>query len=314
MPLLRGEGGMIGGSLLLSVVVPIYNVAPYLRECLASILSQTYTNLEIILINDGSTDESEEIAREYLRDPRVCLISQKNGGLSRARNAGMQRAKGDFIAFVDSDDYLALNFLEEMLKVALEYQADFVCNENIVYFKETAILKPRKSNPKSAKVYIPDSSNIAFGGAVWRFLFSRDLLMRCGVEFLEGKIYEDEAFLYMIAPFASRFVKFLGEPYFYRRRDDSIMAKHSRFRSYDLLDIFEAIYLFYQQHELLEKFNPPYSFLYNSAIGYENEREYLYRSKQLVQKLGLDIAPPLHISFQDAKVFAKKCGGISSLG
>lgn len=278
--------------MLISVIVPIYNVAPYLRECLNSILSQTYLNLEIILINDGSTDESEEIAKEYLQDPRVCLISQKNGGLSQARNVGMKKASGDFIAFIDSDDYLALNFFEEMLKVALKHQVDFVCNENIVYFKESMPPKARKSDPQSIKVCIPDASNIVFGGAVWRFLFSRDFLMRCGVEFLEGKIYEDEAFLYMVAPLALRFVKFLGEPYFYRRREDSIMAKHSSFRSYDLLDVFEAIYLFYQKHELLEKFNLPYSFLYNSAIGYENEREYLKRSKQLVQKLGLDLTPP----------------------
>lgn len=278
--------------MLISVIVPIYNVAPYLRECLDSILSQTHRNLEIILINDGSTDGSEEIAKEYLQDSRVGLISQKNGGLSQARNVGMRKATGDFVIFVDSDDYLSLSFLEEMLKVALKYQVDFVCNENIIYFEESFPPKFQKANHSSIKVCIPDSSNIIFGGAVWRFLFSRDFLMRCSVEFLEGKIYEDEAFLYMVAPLASRFVKFIGEPYFYRRRHDSIMSKHSKFRSYDLLDVFEAIYLFYQKHELLEKFHPPYSFLYNAAIGYKNEKEYLRRSKQLVQKLGFDLAPP----------------------
>lgn len=301
--------GQIGGSLIISVIVPIYNVAPYLRECLDSILFQTYSNLEIILVNDGSTDKSEDIAKEYLKDPRVCLISQKNGGLSQARNVGMRQAKGDFIAFVDSDDYLSLNFFQAMLEVALKYQVDFVCNENITYFKESSPPKPQRSNPQSIKVCIPDSSNIVFGGAVWRFLFAREFLMRCGVEFLEGKIYEDEAFLYMIAPFASKFAKFLGEPYFYRRRDDSIMSKHSRFRSYDLLDVFEAIYLFYQEHKLLEKFSPPYYFLYNSAIGYDNEREYLKRSKQLAKKLGLDITPPPTSILLGCKNFWKKvCG------
>lgn len=278
--------------MLISVIVPFYNVAPYLKECLDSVLSQTHSHLEVVLIDDGSTDGSVDIAKEYLCDPRVRLISQKNGGLSRARNVGLHDAKGDFVVFIDGDDYISPNFLRLMLDVALSHQVDFICNENIAYFQESTLPKPQESNPRSIQVLIPDSSNIAFGGAVWRFLFSRAFLNRCDVEFLEGKIYEDEAFLYMVAPFACKFVRFLGEPYFYRRREGSIMAQHSRFRSYDLLDVFEAIYLFYRKHDLLGRFDPPYYFLYNSAIGYENESEYLHRARQLAQKLALDITPP----------------------
>lgn len=271
---------------LISVIVPIYNVAPYLKECLDSLLSQTHTHLEIIMVNDGSTDESESIAREYLSDPRFSLICKENGGLSSARNFGMSKASGDFIGFIDSDDYVDKSYFECMLEAISSQAVDFVCNDNIVYFSSSKMGEPRQK--ESLKVCVPDSSNICFGGAVWRFLFSAQFLKTCGVQFLEGKIYEDEAFLFMIAPLSSKFVRFVGKPYYYRRREDSIMARHKHFRSYDLLDVFEEIFLFWKARGLLERFNPPYYFLYHSALGYENEKEYLYRAVRLARKLRLE--------------------------
>ena len=102
-----------------SVIVPIFNVAPYLKECLDSLIAQTYTNLQIILINDGSTDNSESIAESYLYDSRVELISVDNGGLSYARNIGLKSAKGDFIYFIDSDDLIDHEYIEELVSVAV---------------------------------------------------------------------------------------------------------------------------------------------------------------------------------------------------
>ncbi|MCE3047222.1 glycosyltransferase family 2 protein [Helicobacter kayseriensis] len=268
---------------LVSVIIPIYNVSRYLKECLDSVVSQTYKHLEIILINDGSEDGSEEIAREYLYDPRVQLISQINKGLSAARNVGMKKASGAYIMFVDSDDYLSLNYIAEMVEIAIRFDVEMVCNEAIVRFGRTRLSNPQRKEPQR---YVPDSHNIVFGGAVWRFLFLRQFLERCGVEFLEGKVYEDEAFLYMISPFCNAFVRYCGEYYFYRQRDDSIMAQHKNFRNYDLLDVFRSIYLYYQSNCLLEHFSPPYYFLYDCAIGYSNEKEYLDRAEKLSKELG----------------------------
>lgn len=273
---------------LVSVIIPIYNVAPYLRECLDSILSQTYSNLQIILVNDGSTDESESIAKEYLRDSRVELVSVANGGLSYARNIGLPRARGEYIYFIDSDDYIDLDYIEELVRVAREFEVEFVCNDNIAPFGLGEIKEKPKSPPK---LLIPDSQNIILGGAVWRCLFAKSLLDRSGVRFLEGKIYEDEGFLYMILPFLSSFVRFSGLPYFYRQRENSIMSNHKKFRSYDLLDVFEAIYRFYQERGFIQKFQPPYYFLYSCSIGYENEKEYLARAKKLAKSLHI---PPPH--------------------
>lgn len=273
-------------NLLVSVIIPIYNVAPYLRECLDSILSQTYSNLQIILVNDGSTDESESIAKEYLRDSRVELVSVANGGLSYARNIGLGRARGEYIYFIDSDDYIDLGYIEELVGVAREFEVEFVCNDSIACFGLGEIKEKPKSPPK---LLIPDSQNIILGGAVWRCLFAKSLLERSGVRFLEGKIYEDEGFLYMILPFLSSFVRFSGLSYFYRQRENSIMSYHKKFRSYDLLDVFEAIYRFYQERGFIQKFKPPYYFLHSSARGYENEREYLAKAKELANTL--EIAP-----------------------
>ncbi|ANV98203.1 hypothetical protein BBW65_05045 [Helicobacter enhydrae] len=289
---------------LVSIIVPIYNVAPYLKECLDSLVNQTYPHLEIILINDGSTDESEAIAKTYIQDSRFTLISQENGGLSKARNVGMRQASGEFIAFVDSDDYLSNGYIDEMLKTLTTHQADFVCNDNIAYFSETQQPEIQPTRKESIQVCTPSSSNIVFGGAVWRFLFATEFLKRCGVEFLEGKIYEDEAFLYMIAPQASSFVRFFGMPYFYRRRSDSIMATHANFRSYDLLDVFEAIYLCYQDRGYLKDFQPPYHFLTHASIGYKNDKEYLKRAKLLAQKHRIILTPPPRL-FVKLKAFYK---------
>lgn len=271
---------------LISVIIPIYNTAPYLRQCLESVLAQSYKNLQIILINDGSTDESESIARVYLSDSRVEFVSVQNGGLSKARNIGLDRAKGEYVYFIDSDDYIAKGFLQEMIEIAQRFEVEFVCNDQIVSFGVNEAKYKQREEPKEVKI---DSQSIRLGGAVWRCLFAKSLLQRSGVRFLEGKIYEDEAFLYMNLPFVEKFVRYCGEGYFYRQRENSIMSNHKKFRSYDLLDVFEAIYRFYQEKGFLQRLEPPYYFLTQSARGYQNESEYLQKAKDLAQKMNIPL-------------------------
>lgn len=103
-------------SPLISVIVPVYNVAPYLRHCIDSIINQTYQNIEIVFINDGSTDDSAEILTEYeSKDSRIRVIHQKNGGLSNARNNGISNSKGSYITFIDSDDYVSKDYVSYLL-------------------------------------------------------------------------------------------------------------------------------------------------------------------------------------------------------
>ncbi|MBD5132889.1 MAG: glycosyltransferase [Clostridiales bacterium] len=115
---------------LVSVIIPVYNVEKYLARCLDSIVGQTYRNLEIILVNDGSTDHSEDICLQYAQsDPRIRLFTQKNQGLSAARNTGLDHMKGEYIHFVDSDDYISLYMIETLLDALLQYDVPLsVCN------------------------------------------------------------------------------------------------------------------------------------------------------------------------------------------
>lgn len=272
---------------LISVIIPIYNVASYLRECLDSVISQSYRDLQIILVNDGSTDESESIAREYLNDSRVELVNVANGGLSYARNIGLDKARGEYIYFIDSDDYIHQDFILELVELAQKHKVEFVCSGSILRFYE----KPKIQNSDILRsgVFWMDKQKIVLGGAVCRCLFARSLIERSGVRFLEGKVHEDEGFLYMILPFVSRYVACNGVPYYYRQRQESIMNRCKMHRNYDYIDIFKEVYLFYQTNDLLDKFNPPYRFVLDCAIRYGNEREYKKRSKQVIQELGITI-------------------------
>lgn len=134
---------------LISIIVPIYNVEPYIDECLYSIISQTYRNIEIILINDGSTDRSGQIAEKYKTlDDRVVLIHKKNGGVSKARNIGVELARGKYICFADSDDILASDYIEYLYELMKNNEVDISLTtrylskkQNFVYSKDTIEIK-----------------------------------------------------------------------------------------------------------------------------------------------------------------------------
>ena len=124
---------------LISVIVPVYNVEPFLKKCVDSIVLQTYANLEIILIDDGSPDKCPEICDAYARkDNRIKVVHQENGGLARVRNVGIENATGDYITFIDSDDFVAPNYVDFLYKGIFENNADMsiasfsVCKENCV--------------------------------------------------------------------------------------------------------------------------------------------------------------------------------------
>ena len=112
---------------LVSIIIPIYNVEQYLDRCIKSVINQTYKNIEIILVDDGSTDKCPEICDQYAqKDNRIVVIHKENGGLSSARNAGMKVLKGEYMLFVDSDDWIKGNTVEELLQIAIEHDVDFV--------------------------------------------------------------------------------------------------------------------------------------------------------------------------------------------
>lgn len=224
----------------ISVIIPVYNVEEFLPQCLDSVINQTYTNLEIILVNDGSTDSCGKICDDYAsRDRRIQVIHKKNGGLSDARNAGLQLITGDFISFVDSDDLLSLNFYKILSETAAKWEADIVeCN-----FQKFEILNniSDKSSVKDIEVQIYGTQkalkllmNEFFKQVVWNKIYKKELLTQ--ITFPLNRINEDEFWTYKAFGNSSKIAKISSKLYFYRQQPESIMGKRYSLKRLDGLD------------------------------------------------------------------------------
>lgn len=180
---------------LISVIVPVYKTEPYLAKCIESILDQTYSNLEIILVDDGSPDNCGNICDEFAKkDSRIVVIHQKNGGLSNARNSALNIAKGNYIGFVDSDDYIDLNMYESMFNSIKKYKTNIACvgiiREDERHSFKQIIRCPNKEIEYSDEESIEEilySRNI--GISVWSKLFEKNIFEK--IRFPVGETNED---------------------------------------------------------------------------------------------------------------------------
>lgn len=215
-------------DLLISVIVPVYNVAPYLDECLESICSQTYKNLEVILIDDGSTDESGKTCDHWReKDPRIRVIHQQNAGVSCARNTGLEVCTGDLISFVDSDDWLDLRMFEKLVRCLRENGADGAMCGFVDYPHGAPVEKglfPAPPSDFTGTVYQMMRRNGYFA-SLWAKLFRRSLVFRSGnyVRFDTSLcLGEDEVWLLEVLQNCQS-VAFLPEAlYFWRPREGSV--------------------------------------------------------------------------------------------
>ena len=216
---------------LVSIIVPIYKVEPYLRRCLDSIVNQTYTNLEIILVDDGSPDNCPQICDEYAaKDNRIVVIHKENGGLSDARNAGLDICRGEYVSFVDSDDWVADIYIEIMLKAINDNKAtiaitDFFrtsqtfCSSFPYYdISHVEILNHIEATKKLW------SEHISAFTTVWGALYKTNLFKR--IRFPKGRIHEDLYVSFQLL-YTSNKTVFIDIPlYFYFFREDSITEKN----------------------------------------------------------------------------------------
>lgn len=213
------------GTPLISVVVPVYNVADYLPECLDSLLAQTYPFFEVVAVNDGSTDSSLAILERYSnQDPRITIVSQRNGGLAAARNTGVTNARGEYIAFVDSDDYVEELYLSSMLDNALKHNAEIsICGRMIVVDgSETHELRLFCSNCEMGSEMALRALNSyrSYDMSMCGKLFKSSLFE--GISFPEGKNSEDQFVCYKLLSKAA-VIFYEDRPlYFYRHRAGSI--------------------------------------------------------------------------------------------
>lgn len=223
---------------LISIIVPVYRVEEFLARCVESILLQDYQNFELILVDDGSPDQCGTICDEYLRkDKRIKVIHKENGGLSDARNSGLAIAKGDFIAFVDSDDWIASDYLSCMLGVLNLTGAD-ICECEILKtshtYEETPTCKldiKECDTEDALKELICDD---VFHQYVWNKLYKRECIGN--ISFPIGKLNEDEFWTYRVFANANKIVKINKVLYYYFQREGSIMGAKYNLRRLDTLD------------------------------------------------------------------------------
>ena len=231
-------------TIKVSVIIPCYNVEQYIDKCLDSVYGQTLREMEIICVNDGSTDATFDILNKYAaRDKRIRIITQKNSGLSAARNSGLNVAKGEFVAFLDSDDFVASDYYGSMYDKAVESGADMVIGNDIWYWDDChmQIGATHYRNFADSKKYIAsarDKRHILSACAVWNKLYRRKLLNDNNLLFYPEKHLEDMPFTFMAAALAKIIV---FQPYsflFYRQRPQSIMnnTKNRTRNAMDMLD------------------------------------------------------------------------------
>lgn len=213
---------------IISIIIPVYKVELYLPKCLDSVINQTYQNLEIILVNDGSPDRCGVICEEYAaKDKRIKVINQENQGLSVARNAGLKIATGDYLGFVDSDDWIELDMYEYLVQNLYNEQADIVVCGHYNYSRGNML--PKGSNRRKvcsrteALGLLLENDEVQ--NSVCDKLYRRELF--AGVFFPEGKTYEDFAVMDRLFIRAERVVILPEKKYYYRMRSDSISGEGS---------------------------------------------------------------------------------------
>lgn len=208
---------------LISVIVPVYNVGQYLGKCLDSLLSQTYENLEILLIDDGSGDNSPALCDEYAaKDKRIRVIHKENGGLSSARNRGLDEATGDFIAFIDSDDYIKNDMYEYLMDGIEKYSADIsICQRIVVKGKSKTPCDREKNEVYDTETAVRKLLSEDIMNAVWNKLYKREIVD--GIRFPEGRNYESTAVTFQYIARAKKVANLKKSKYYYIMRDGSIV-------------------------------------------------------------------------------------------
>ena len=251
-----------------SVIVPVYNVEKYLKKCLDSIINQTYKDLEIIIVNDGSNDNSHKIINKYLKkDKRIKYFYKENGGLSSARNYGIEKSTGDFIAFIDSDDYINLNMIELMVNKMVLENSD-VCICDIIDESEdgtiNSILKGVNFNDitiENVLLSLPSACNK---------IFKKDIL---NIEFPKDKYYEDLGTIQIILSNCSS-ISYLNKPlYHYIQRSGSIM--HQKKYNKKLEDIFYILERLYTNNSLKAKYEEELEFMYIKYLLHDASLRFL---------------------------------------
>lgn len=280
----------------ISVIVPVYNVEKYVHRCIDSIINQTYKDIEIILVDDGSTDKSGEICDDYAKlDTRIKVIHKKNGGLSDARNIGIENSTGEYISFVDSDDYIHYDMIKCLYINIKEYKANIsICGYEKTYcdnMKNIGAVELKDiqclNNVEAIHLLFDENLDSNFVVA-WGKLYQRKLFK--DIIYPINKIHEDEFTTYKLLYTSKKIVYDSTQLYYYYQRNDSIMNREFNEKRLDVFDaFFEQINFFYARNLYTE-----YQLAIQRYIGHlffcrdkcsdSNEKKYIYKLLRKKQK------------------------------
>ncbi|MBR6033850.1 MAG: glycosyltransferase [Clostridia bacterium] len=258
-----------------SIIVPVYNVEPYLERCLDTLINQTIQDVEIIAVNDGSKDNSGEILNKFQEKyPNIVkVLNKENGGLSSARNYGIPHATGEYIAFIDSDDYVEKDMYEKMYNEAKKGDYDMVECDFIWEY-------PDKQRIDTGVIYSSKKEALEKARVVaWNKLYKKDIVLNSGIWFPEGLRYEDVEFFYKILPKLNR-IGFVKEPFIhYIQRSNSISNTQNE-RTKEIFDVLDHVIEYYKGQGLWEE--------YKEELEYTYTRYLLCSSLKRMAKIGDD--------------------------
>lgn len=240
-----------------SVIIPVYNVEMYLEKCIDSVINQIYKNIEIIIVNDGSTDNCEKIIKRYRNiDNRIIYVKQGNNGLSSARNAGIKIATGEYVCFIDSDDWVSNKFVSNMIKTIKDNKSDIViCNMEYIYSNGRKKGNVPQINEHNTVSNIEGLKDL-FNGEKFKFhaqnkLYRRRLFKENNIQFPEKMVYEDVFTTYKLF-YKAKTISYLDEKLYYylQSRPGSILQTEFNEKRWDILKALDEIGMFINNKEI----------------------------------------------------------------
>jgi len=247
----------------LSIIVPVYNVEQYLERCLNSILSSTFQDFELIIINDGSKDKSEDIILEFINKykDKIVYISKENEGVSIARNTGIEKARGEYITFIDSDDYIDHNMFKKMINKIEQDNFDVVvCDARLVYedSNDTRVVSSGYSEDLYHKNKIRATMTI-FYPVMWNKIYKTELVKK--IKFTSGVWYEDMEYLLKLYPHINNIGVVKKPLYNYLQRKNSITYTYND-KLYDIINNMEGVIEYYKTQGVYEEYKDELEYLY----------------------------------------------------
>ncbi len=240
-----------------SVIVPFYNVENYIEKCLETLVHQTLEDIEIILVNDGSTDRSMVVVKKFLEQypDKITYLEKENGGLSDARNYAIPYAKGEYIAFLDSDDYVERTMYKDMYELAKKEDSDMVeCNFYWEY--------PDKKKEDVGIVYNGKKEMLEKVRVVaWNKLIKKEILDEHKITFPKGLRYEDVEFTYKLIPYLEK-VSFLKKPCVHYIQREGSISNNQNERNKEIFDVLEHVIDFYKENDLYEEYKDELEYVY----------------------------------------------------